>query len=153
MEQKLTNDEMTKVFSLYGIDAPILTIDGKGRIMTIHPKVLTVSLNSIMQGQNLHGIDKGNGGLHRTYLNKDDQCNLLLSPLSKITDEHKNDVCKITGRDAGMFKNEWIFRFTNNAKVLQYLISKGYAVPLWFGIDHWANGKTAIELGIAIENK
>lgn len=33
---------------------------------------------------------------------------------------------------------------------IQYLISKGYDVPLWFGIDHWANGKTAIELGIAI---
>jgi|ERR1700733_1996626 len=32
----------------------------------------------------------------------------------------------------------------------QYLIEKGYAVPLWFEIDHWANGKTAIELGIAI---
>ena len=31
----------------------------------------------------------------------------------------------------------------------QYLIQQGYAVPLFFGIDHWANGKTAIELGIA----
>ncbi len=34
--------------------------------------------------------------------------------------------------------------------VHQYLISKGYAVPLWLGIDHWANGKTAIELGLAL---
>lgn len=33
----------------------------------------------------------------------------------------------------------------------QYLIFKGYAVPLWFGVNHWANGKTAIELGIAID--
>ena len=31
----------------------------------------------------------------------------------------------------------------------QYLIQQGYAVPLFFGISHWANGKTAIELGIA----
>ena len=31
----------------------------------------------------------------------------------------------------------------------QYLIQQRYAVPLWFGIGHWANGKTAIELGIA----
>lgn len=35
--------------------------------------------------------------------------------------------------------------------VYQYLIQQGYAVPLFFGVDHWANGKTAIELGIAIE--
>lgn len=33
----------------------------------------------------------------------------------------------------------------------QYLIQKGYAVPLFFGVNHWANGKTAIELGIAIK--
>ena len=33
----------------------------------------------------------------------------------------------------------------------QYLIQKGYAVPLFFGAGHWANGKTAIELGIAID--
>jgi len=30
-----------------------------------------------------------------------------------------------------------------------YLISKGYAVPLFFEPNHWANGKTAIELNIA----
>lgn len=33
----------------------------------------------------------------------------------------------------------------------QHLIQKGYAVPLWFGINHWANGKDAFQLGIAIE--
>jgi hypothetical protein len=33
----------------------------------------------------------------------------------------------------------------------QYLIKNGYNVPLFFGLDHWANGKTPIELGIAIE--
>ena len=32
----------------------------------------------------------------------------------------------------------------------QYLIQQNYAVPLFFGLYHWANGKTAIELGIAI---
>lgn len=43
--------------------------------------------------------------------------------------------------------------FLRDTFIFQYLISKGYAVPLFFGINHWANGKTAIELGIAIENK
>jgi hypothetical protein len=33
----------------------------------------------------------------------------------------------------------------------QQLINWGYSVPLYFGLDHWANGKTAIELGIAID--
>ena len=35
----------------------------------------------------------------------------------------------------------------------QYLISESYAVPLFFSLNHWANGKTAIELGIAIEHQ
>lgn len=35
--------------------------------------------------------------------------------------------------------------------IWQYLISKGYAVPLFFAPNHWANGKTAIELGLAID--
>lgn len=35
----------------------------------------------------------------------------------------------------------------------QYLIQNGYNVPLFLGLDHWANGKTPIELGIAINNQ
>ncbi|HEY9363371.1 MAG TPA: hypothetical protein VIQ00_08935 [Chitinophagaceae bacterium] len=31
----------------------------------------------------------------------------------------------------------------------ELLIKNRYAVPLFFGVDHWANGKTAIELKIA----
>jgi hypothetical protein len=33
----------------------------------------------------------------------------------------------------------------------ELLIKKGYAVPLFFGSNHWANGKNAIELNIAID--
>jgi hypothetical protein len=33
----------------------------------------------------------------------------------------------------------------------QQLVKWGYSVPLYFGLEHWANGKTPIELGIAIE--
>lgn len=35
--------------------------------------------------------------------------------------------------------------------IFQYLKSKGYDVPLWFGIDHPCNGMTAIQLNIAID--
>ena len=80
---------------------------------------------------------------------------LVLTSLSEITDEHaiicwdiENYVCS---------END-ILHVSNilnemSAKLFQYLTSKGYAVPLWFGIDHWANGKTAIELGLAIEKQ
>lgn len=38
-------------------------------------------------------------------------------------------------------------------QVFEFLKLKSYALPLFFGVGHWANGKTAIELGIAIEKK
>lgn len=41
---------------------------------------------------------------------------------------------------------------TLNWKSYQLMLKKGYAVPLFFGVNHWANGKTAIELKIAIQN-
>jgi hypothetical protein len=35
----------------------------------------------------------------------------------------------------------------------QFLLNKGYAVPLYFSPGHWANGMNAIELGIGIDAK
>lgn len=35
-------------------------------------------------------------------------------------------------------------------KLRELLISRSYSVPLFFGIDHWANGMDAIQLGIAV---
>jgi hypothetical protein len=32
-----------------------------------------------------------------------------------------------------------------------YLMNKGYNMPLYFTPKHWANAKTPIELGIAID--
>jgi len=40
-----------------------------------------------------------------------------------------------------------------NYDAYQYLISKGYAVPLFFEPNHWANGKNAIELRLAVDAK
>ena len=39
---------------------------------------------------------------------------------------------------------------TINAFIWQYLTMKGYAVPLFFGVGHPANGKDAVELGLAV---
>jgi hypothetical protein len=60
---------------------------------------------------------------------------LLLCQLSTITNNHAIEVGKMSV----------------NSDTRDYLISKLYAVPLWFGVNHWANGKTAFELGIAAE--
>jgi hypothetical protein len=95
---------------------------------------------------------------------------LLLTPLSKISDEDAIEVAKTTGSftitDTGKpipiryLVNEGkmqIQRFTTTQKYLfrydvyRYLVDKGYAVPLYFAPNHWANGKTALELGIAVE--
>jgi hypothetical protein len=35
----------------------------------------------------------------------------------------------------------------------QHYFQQAVAIPLYFGFGHWANGKTAIELGIAIPNR
>lgn len=32
-----------------------------------------------------------------------------------------------------------------------FLTQQGYSIPLFFGVNHWANSKNAIELGIAIK--
>lgn len=91
---------------------------------------------------------------------------LLLTPLSSITDEHAIEVAKMFGYKGknnehlinvgegiinGLRNNRTVENFQVMTELYQYLISKGYAVPLWFGIGHWANGKTAIYLGIAID--
>lgn len=90
-------------------------------------------------------------------LENDDKEKILLTPLSSITDEHAGDLWSIQGYEK--FNNEhtvktvgrWLEDNNIGYDQYQFLISKGYAVPLWFGIDHWANGKTAIDLGIAID--
>jgi hypothetical protein len=49
-------------------------------------------------------------------------------------------------------KNEMVDTY-NQSEIQQMFTQKGYAVPLYLGVGHWANGKTAIELGIAIDIK
>lgn len=106
--------------------------------------------------------------LHFYVENRHRNLKLLLTPLSDITDEHAIEVGKIIGyrfdkSRPGVYQRavEDSRKIATNVyslvrgsesiiSIYLYLISKGYAVPLWFGIDHWANGMTAIELKIAI---
>lgn len=87
--------ELKDYLHLYGIDAPVSTIDGIGTVLTIHPKGVTVSLNKISLGQTLHGFESGNGGLHRTYLFKDSFFKLILRPLSDMSFNEAVELIKI----------------------------------------------------------
>ena len=143
MELKLTNEEKEKVFAMYwGLSYLVCyNLEGTAVIDPITAK----------------SIDD----IEPDIENKRDL--LLLTPLSAITDEHATEVGKMLcqyGNPVNAHDDYYIksakaqlsdlFLFEMEWQLYQYLISKGYDVPLWFGVDHWANGKTSIELGIAI---
>lgn len=140
MEQKLTPEEVAKVFAMYLLCK--YKRDGES------------------------GIDFGsvNGMTISNILNGDiDSRQLLLTPLAAITDEDAIEVGELQGGGDNQFKHRpnliHLIRYVrnnidryceNNYKVYSYLTQQSYAVPLWFNAGHWANGKTAIELGIAL---
>ena len=91
---------------------------------------------------------------------------LLLTPLEKISDEHAIEVARFKKKNIFQENDYDRPRTKHGMKDLgngicisknmcwegyQYLISKGYSVPLFFGLNHWANSKTPIELNIGIE--
>jgi len=127
---------------------------------------------------------------YQSFLNSVDKIELLLTPISQITDEHAIEIAEIldvggdcverhkdhiavydryndNANDINTLRLHFIgnyellhideegrgyeFDLTRCSFVHQYLISKGYDVPLFFGNNHWASCKTAIELGIAID--
>lgn len=190
MKQELTNEEIAKVFAMYwdGNTNPcknctsclVLTPDGERQLIGF-------AFNKIYVRTWPENISPCSA--YFTYDKND--CKLLLTPLSKITDEHAIEVCQIVshasvytysvlrglnfvqvvGEDQegdsyggtfyiffdGTITWDWYNKDNQSGYEIkifmayQYLISQGYAVPLWFGIDHPNNGLTALELGIAVE--
>lgn len=90
---------------------------------------------------------------------------MALTPLSKISDEDAIEVAKFhipifggleipKGSDfekQAIREGKKSVLYCYSAVLFQYLIQKGYAVPLFFGVNHPLNGKTAIELNLAID--
>lgn len=88
---------------------------------------------------------------------------LLLRPLSALSDEDAVEVARIlcfrgdnvpaqvrdlfTQQDSWLRKNTDCFKFLSAA---QHLIAQGYDLPLFITPGHPDNGKTAIEIGLAI---
>lgn len=147
MELKLTNEENEKVFAMYWGQPYLVCYNLEGNAV-IDP----ISGNAI-------------GEIEPDIENKRDL--LLLTPLSSITDEDAIEVAnKIAGIEGSVhyslqqrgreLVNDLYKRYNNIThfiviEIHQYLISKCYDVPLFFGIGHPCNGMTAIQLGIAID--
>lgn len=108
----------------------------------------------LWNGVELVEIDKVWNWLHPSF-------RLALTPLSAISDEHAIEVGKlnISGDGfnylaIGKSITHWLEKYGKNRdvsfEIYQQLIQWGYAVPLFIESGHPDNGKTAIELGIAI---
>lgn len=148
---KLTTEEIAKVFAMY--QGQYAHISGYGTF-------------KFVGGTNEKFWVYGKPQNHYYYNDKDYTAKLLLTPLDKISDEHAIEVAKITGSrfltdhdlkicgESIVKGRTWEFVDENiwgYFPIIQQLILWGYAVPLFFGLNHWANGKTAIQLEIAID--
>lgn len=138
MENKLTNEEIAKVFALYlGCDYHVCyNIEGAQVIEKVTGKIIQDILEDAWLGENNREL-------------------LLLTPLELISDEDYKNLVIICGfLDAVQYITDRDFLTGDqlqNWEVMEYLKQRGYATPLFFGVNHWANSKTAIELGIAIK--
>lgn len=154
MENKLSNQDKLKVFALYMNSNVIVE---KSCYWLVHEKLIH---KDTVKQLNTGMLDV----VYRTF--DDAEIKLLLTPLESIRDEHTVEVAclefpmqrkegNISDTDLAKHIKEEHLPDVNVDVILNYttyqqLILWGYAVPLYFGLDHWANGKTAIELGIAI---
>jgi hypothetical protein len=158
MEQQLSNKEIARVFAMY-LGCKIVYQQNHSLVF----KVSGIVIENIID-ENLETPDRL----------------LLLTPLSKITDEHAIEVAqlvpfssnspnlktyktdyeycmhiKLTPDSIGFRYREYKISLEKlcleNSTVFQYLVQQSYAVPLFFGINHPCNGKDAITLGVAID--
>lgn len=147
---QLTNEKIARVFAMYK-DEPCIWRNNPCKILGFDFErytaliIGTLSVNGLRYWQEMRDIQ------------------LLLTPLSAISDEHAIEAVTTCGivlfgtsatdnrnRAKRMIEEMANVKQSIEYETYQYLISKGYAVPLWFGYNHPANGKTAIELNIAI---
>jgi len=146
--EKLTNEEIARVFAMY-LHSKVVFDNHIGNIHTYYLPAGKYKVGKMWFVSLEDEHDK-----ELSFSVSADKVKLLLAPLSKITDEHamacwevENYMC--SEHDIPYVSN--LFK-EMSGNLFQYLIQQGYSVPLFFGLNHWANGKTPIELGIAIES-
>lgn len=160
-EKVLTNEQIARVFAMY---MPCATMQGGNNFNRI-----LVGVGGFEDAGFCYGRLKNNASVANQFVSN---FQLLLTPLSAISDEDACSVAEISGfrRDSPSllkFGKEIVTMIIYNATdfhsfwmsfdthlvifIYQYLIQKGYAVPLFMEPRHPDNGKTAIELGLAID--
>lgn len=149
---QLTNEETAKVFAMYWGSEILISQNDQPIIEKVQGSLCYSSSLTIWSCQT-------------GYNTKFFKVKLLLKPLSSISDEDAVEVARLAnylklktkmaaiGRDVinSLIGKTHTYHYSQPFAIFQYLISKGYAVPLFFGVNHWANGKNAFELNIAIE--
>jgi hypothetical protein len=159
-QQTLTPAEIARVFGLY-YDC---------QVTVTNERYINGEYTGLLKGLSYENPLVLNTSFGSDGYENPNDCKLLLTSLERITDEDAVQVAQIyranvrgtdndrkelirAGREKAMRIQTSFLTSVERVSlpVYQYLISRGYAVPLWFGVDHWANGKTAIELGIAVE--
>lgn len=122
---------------LYGIGCPIMTVDGKGTVLSIHPRAVvvlisTIDFNQVMTGKRRNGA----GDMHYTYLHKDNHCKLVLRPLIDMTDEEAIEISELYYPlpFQGHRKKHWKVNRTT-VKEYQYLTIENEHNEYMFQID------------------
>ncbi|MES2382871.1 MAG: hypothetical protein V4538_17620 [Bacteroidota bacterium] len=149
---ELNKEEITRVFAMY-IGSEFIFEHGEPE------QVYGVAYGTVYD----YSVDESGEGSYDIG-----ECKLMLTPLDDITDADLKQVVGTYGvlpTTHGYLTKEssisTLRKFWNDVieepkhlpcYMYQFLILYNYAVPLWFSIDHKANGKTAIDLGIAIAN-
>lgn len=134
--EKLTNEEIMRVFALYGSADVMTYVPGMdpvcGKIVGIHYTQEDVIVLDQDGSWRYWPTEVKLILYHKPEPNKVDHSLPYIEEAMHIFDRYGNVPI-------------------GHAYKLQHLLKSQVAQPLWFGIDHWANGKTAIELGIAVE--
>lgn len=172
MEKTLTQEEIAKVFAMY-LGREVELQESAYQYLPNSLFNSTAITEGIIQDDVYLKINEESG-----YSLGINDIKLKLHSLDKISDDDAIEVAQMCGManaeiiehdENGIsmkddsygfwigFRSGYLSMYKNNELYhqnvvlpLQYLIQKGYAVPLFFGVNHWANGKTAIELDIAI---
>jgi hypothetical protein len=180
MEKKLNNKDKERVYAMYS-GIPCVKHPCDSALFTYVGQIPSdFCTKNFYQGEMkpvLYGDWSGGTQPHLSAYGtcEWDDVIMELKDLSQISDEDAVEVAKIVQgenfydswmKDGGLvFHGKRFIQRTFNREdnpmqytlhgiqIFQFLISRGYAVPLWFGIDHPCNGMTAITLGLAIKQE
>jgi len=171
MNEQLTAEQQTRIFALYLSNMSQTVWDVRDK--------KEMPLHGVTPFEGMIQIESDFSGDSVDWWNTS-TCKLLLRPLSAITDEDAIEAVKILIEGSGLTLEEslagmkdaglswgYIFKPFSDLKFAtadndvhpfvvhscyQLLSQLGYAVPLFIAPNHPLNGKTAIELGLAIDS-